>query len=103
MSIKSAVQLSLTAPRPGLGVTNVGVSSNALAVTLADLLQGVLEIERHARATEPRNAALLAKLLALKEQAQMAVSEAQGAARLRTTITGGRSGSSGAPGGSAPF
>jgi hypothetical protein len=101
MSIKNAVQLSLTAPRPSLGTT-VNAPAAGIAVTLEDLLQGVIEIERHAKSVDPRNTAMLRTIAALREQAQAAVTEAQAASRLKAAMTG-RPASTGRPGGGSPF
>jgi formiminotetrahydrofolate cyclodeaminase len=94
MSIKTAVQSSLTSPRPGFG--SAGAPSNPLADTLTDMADGVAEIERHAKDADPTNVALLAKLSQLKAALQSAAQSAEaGRARLGTAIRGPSSGSSG--------
>ena len=93
MSIKSAVYSSLTAPRPA-----GGDSGSAVSDTLNDMVDGVGEIERYARQSDPRNVALFAKLSQLKIELQAAAQSAEaGRARLGATLRGPSPGSSGAP------
>jgi hypothetical protein len=93
MSITSAIRSSLTSPGPRPGA--VGGSGNAVADTLNDMLEGVAEIERHARQTDARNVALFAKLAQLKVELQAAAQSAEtGRARLGAAIRGTPTGSS---------
>jgi hypothetical protein len=67
------------------------------------MLEGIAEIEQHAKQIDPRNVALLAKLAQLKLAAQAAAQSAEaGMARLGSAIRGSPSGSTGSSSGS-PF
>ena len=94
----------LNSPRAGLGGAVAGAPRNPVADTLKELLEGVAEIERHARRTDPRNAALLNKFMALTTELKntLAVAEGQGMARLGATLRGQPTGSGGSSG-SGPF
>ena len=93
MSIKSAVYSTLTAPRPA-----GGDSGSAVSDTLNDMVDGVGEIERYARQSDPRNVALFAKLSQLKVELQAAAQSAEaGRARLGATLRGPSPGTSGSP------
>ena len=104
MSIKTAIQSSLTAPRPRSSFGTASDSGSAVSDTLDEVLEGVAEIERHAKQTDPRNTALFAKLAQIKVELQAASAQAAGAgmARLGATLRGSPSGSSGSTSGS-PF
>jgi len=100
MSITTAIRTSLTSPRPAAPGSGPG---NAVADTLNDMLEGVSEIERHARQTDPRNVALLGKLAQLKVELQAAAQSAEaGRARLGAAIRGPSSGPS-SPSSGSPF
>ena len=97
MSIKSAIQESLVPPTPArtglasiapqrLALPETVSTSRALADTLQDLFEGVVELERYARTTDPRNHALLAQLVALKTQTQVTAESAR--QRLAAAMTG---------------
>ena len=104
MNIKTAVQLSLNSPRPGFGGAVEGAPRNTVADTLKEVLDGVAEIERYARRTDPRNIQLLARFAALKAELNAAVAavEGQGRAQLGAAMRGPGTGSSGSSG-SGPF
>jgi hypothetical protein len=73
--------LSLNSTRSGFGGAVGGAPRNPVADTLKELLEGLAEIEQHARRSDPRNLALLTKFVALK-------SEMQAAAQLAATLRG---------------
>jgi hypothetical protein len=103
MSITTAIHTSLTSPRSRSDIATGKSSGNAIADTLSDMLEGVAEIERHARQSDPRNVALLGKLAQLKVELQAAAQSAgAGMARLSAAMRGPASGSS-APSSGAPF
>ena|SRR6185503_3357313 len=84
MNIKTAIQFSLNSPRAGLGGAVGAAPRNTVADTLKELLEGVAEIERHARRTDPRNIELLNRFVALTAELTRAhaAAESQGRAQL---------------------
>ena len=104
MSIKTAIQSSLTAPRPRSSFGTASDSGSAVSDTLDEVLEGVAEIERHAKQTDPQNVALFTKLAQIKVELQAAAQAAgAGRARLAATLRGSPSGTSGSSGSRSPF